>query len=337
MAIGSFKTPLLEGSPSSGFNYSVNIFTSSATWSKPSGFVMAYVLIIGGGAGGSGGARQPSGTLATCNISRSGAVTMLTIYDSDIGATASVLVGNGGSGGPSRNSNGVPLGGSAGGASGFNGILATGGAVANNSVVLTVTATSIATNLASTIERRKAYTIYSRSNVVIQDFVLNNSFDHNDNRYRGNLVENSTSSSGEGNIIPSSSLGGAITTANVLINGGPGPGVTNVLTGLVENEVTGATVGVSPSVRTNDFTIGDWLVHKGLAFLDPTDIPQKFAIPGAGGGPGDAAGTINGGNGANASGYGGSGGGGGASRTGANSGAGGNGTQGLVVVINILN
>lgn len=107
----------------------VQIFTSSGTYTKPAGLVVAIVEVCGGGGGG-GGSTNAS---ATAGGGGGGASTRTRLLASAIGATETVTIGAGGAGGNTAGSNG-----SAGGTSSL-GVLATaaGGAGGSGATVAT--------------------------------------------------------------------------------------------------------------------------------------------------------------------------------------------------------
>jgi hypothetical protein len=83
--------------------------TGSSTWTKPAGAKMVYVLLFGGGGGGGSGRKRSSGGLATAASGGAGGAaggrTELWIPASALGATVTVTVGAGGTGGAARTNN----------------------------------------------------------------------------------------------------------------------------------------------------------------------------------------------------------------------------------------
>jgi len=75
----------------------VRIYTSSGTWTKPSGLTKARVIVIGGGGGGMWGASGSPPFSAPGG--GAGGVSIKTILDANLGSSETVTVGSGGSGG----------------------------------------------------------------------------------------------------------------------------------------------------------------------------------------------------------------------------------------------
>ena len=97
-------TALVTGS--SGTSENVQVFSTSGTWTKPSGSPQSTkVICTGGGGGGGGGAVEPSGTAAGGGGGGGGGSTLsILIATSSLPSTVSVTVGAGGAGGLARTS-----------------------------------------------------------------------------------------------------------------------------------------------------------------------------------------------------------------------------------------
>ena len=96
----------------------VQVFTSSGTWTKPSGVSMVEVICVGGGGGGGGGAGSASSS-AFSSGGGGGAYTFKMIGASILSSTVSVTVGLGGNGGIGGTGYGLGGGGDTGGVSSF--------------------------------------------------------------------------------------------------------------------------------------------------------------------------------------------------------------------------
>ena len=113
----------------------VQEFTSSGTWTKPSGCSIVEVHVFGA-AGGGGGGGTTNGTVTASTSGNvflpsgggsGGSYVSYTFEASDLGSTVSVTVGAGGTGGSGTNSTTVYNHGSVGGNSSFGTLLAYGG------------------------------------------------------------------------------------------------------------------------------------------------------------------------------------------------------------------
>lgn len=100
---GSTVGPLSTGTAGGGGTI-VDVFTGSATWTKPTGAVYIDVICIGGGGGGGSG-RKGTGTTGGGTGGGGGALSRMGFSASLIGSTETVTVGAGGPGGASRTTN----------------------------------------------------------------------------------------------------------------------------------------------------------------------------------------------------------------------------------------
>ena len=102
-------TAVAYESISAGGNYTMSVFTSSGTYTKPAGLAALRVRVIGGGGGGGG--NSPPGN--TPRPGAGGGLGEKSIQAGSVGATETVTIGGGGGGGGGRD------GGSSGGTSSF--------------------------------------------------------------------------------------------------------------------------------------------------------------------------------------------------------------------------
>jgi len=277
----------------------VQIFTSSGTWTKPSGTPKStHVILFGAGGGGGAGRKGAAGTVRTGGAGGGpGGLATYTFVTSILGATETVTVGVGGTGAASQSTN------TTNGASGGNGTITTfgswlragrGGGGGGGS-------TAAATGGTPGQIFPPVYAGVSGGS-------------------SSGSGANGSGTSVSGFLPTGGGAGGGVTTGNVAASGGSG--------GQVGVNSDGGNSGYAAVLAGG--TSGAISTAGGAG----TNAPTNSGIGGSGGGGGGGSITTNGGaGGAGAFPGGGGGGGGAATNSVGNSGAGGNGGDGLCIVI----
>lgn len=310
MAVGEFALPANNPSGGGGtYSTVLREYTTSGTWTKPTGLLFIEIVCIGGGGGGACGGRQASGIASRAGGGAGcGGFTYSNILASSLGATETYTIGTGGLGAAARGTdNAAGANGSAGGNTTF-GLLAT--AVGGS-------AGSATTNPGAKISGTR-YTEFSK-------WLIGQNSDSNSNGTTAGTPNTESAFNQNWLAASSAGAGGGVTTANVASNGSPGPRQFNTAAALNTAPAAGIASGGNGGNGVDNYVNR----YFGATMLNAT--PTKFAGTGAAGGAGHAAGDA--GSGGNGGLYGGAGGGGGGSRNGFLSGKGGDGGGGLIVIL----
>jgi len=103
MAVGAFSNTQGTGGSSGTLTATLRQYTSSGTWTKPTGLKFIEIICIGGGGGGATGGRQASGVASRGGGGAGGGgYTYRILLDADLSSTEAYTIGAGGAGAPSN-------------------------------------------------------------------------------------------------------------------------------------------------------------------------------------------------------------------------------------------
>ena len=299
-----------------GGGVSVTVYTSSTTWTKPTGAKVVEVICIGGGGGGASGRKGSTGTLRLGGSGGGGgACAKNTFYADLLGASETLTVGAGGTGGASVsvNSTNGNAGVDGGNSSFGNWLIARGGGGGvggtNSSPQTGGSGGSVARD-------------------TVQLFAASASFQSGGGGRSTNLSAGLSNEWGGASGAPVTDQPGV--DAGSSVYGGSGGGTGGTFT------AAGAARGASAGGKGGFYAVGGGGAAGTLGGNGSAGAGPTYSLCGDGGGGGATyTGATNGNGGAGGRGSGGGGGGAGTNDT-SNSGAGGAGGNGVVIVITYL-
>jgi hypothetical protein len=308
MAVGEFALPANNPSGGGGtYTTTLREYTTSGTWTKPTGLKMIEIICIAGGGGAGSGTR---GSGRGGGGAGGGGCTYRILFDSDLSSTESYTIGAGGGGGAAITTDSTTgANGSAGSNTTFGTTTkaqATGGRSGNGS--------------GNSSNEQASGTLYT-------DF----------SRWCGSGRFSSTSGGG----------GTAVTSENIILNtwntilggtsGGSNLGSFNTNGGVGNQYLTRAGVlstaaAAGIATGTKNGANGNNNVSNRIYTQSMINLSATLNL-GSSGGSGASLFAAASGSGGNGGLYGGAGSGGGGSRNGYNSGAGGNGANGCIIIV----
>ena len=310
MAIGSFSNKQGTGGSSGTLTATLRQYTSSGTWTKPTGLKFIEIICIGGGGGGATGGRQAAGVASRGGGGAAGGgYTYRILLDADLSSTEAYTIGAGGAGAPSNTTtnNAAGTAGSIGGVTTFG----TGPkAQANGGYEGFPTNASLTQKSGSSFSDFSAWCPAGRSSSSTGG--------------SGNSQDVQSSASTTWNQILGAPSAGGVTVGGTANAGGFGCRYLGRTGAVTTSAAAGGTVGNNGANGFDNAYTRMWtqtMVNAGATMCVGTS-------GGSGGG-----GLTGGGAGGNGGLYGGAGAGGGATRNGFATGKGGNGGNGLIIIV----
>jgi hypothetical protein len=94
MAVGKFHNKAQTAGSTGTLSFNLIEYTSTTTWSKPSGLIMLEVVCVGAGGGGGSGSRQATGVLSRGGGGGAGGNVVFTqLLASSLASSETVTVG----------------------------------------------------------------------------------------------------------------------------------------------------------------------------------------------------------------------------------------------------